>query len=689
MFQILKLETHISVRESFGLFGFEYEFKNGLNVICGHNSSGKSSILSCIYYALGMEQLLGMSSKKKSALDKCLISSFRHKGSLYHVRSTKVKLKIKNSSGEISLIERKATSDFDDSFNRIYVSLNGKEKKPYFLHSKGDHDSEKGFYNWLSKFISLPIPKSIDFDNGASNIQLYLQNIFSCSLIEQTKGWSEIYAQMPSFNIKNSKRKLTEFLLSLECFENEILLDKLKEDRKKLVETWERNFEKFQNRNQDVIFRISGISSESSQKSLASIKGSEIYLKPYDSWIEIESAISQLSIEYSNHRKKELQISMFKTPGNEKLTSAKKYLISHQRIVNKLVREKMIEKDKIERYVDTRYRLIEELANIEAIKEIDGDLSNITEVSVCPVCDSNIDSQSGIDLKKSEFGYEGTKSYIKSQISFLSSYIENAGTIIEQYDRSLNYYENKISEKKQEISYLNKDIVDINDGVSREHILKEIRLKDRLTYLERFQNDFLKMKSNLVSIRERIGSVDDEIKEIRTSISRDKEVIDSFRSIFRRYLTKYGYSSNENYEVDIRDSSPIKLFPSVFNNKAGGHIPIRLASSASDFVRSEWAYYLSLLSVSKRHPGIVIFDEPGQHAMNIASMKSLCRETSLLKDRQVILAISKDLKVINSHDVEEQLNIRDMLEEIDDYHMIEIDKDNEKAVKGLWVEGSE
>ncbi|KKK75739.1 hypothetical protein LCGC14_2870680, partial [marine sediment metagenome] len=51
-------------------FGFLFEFREGLNVLTGDNSSGKSTVLSCIYYCLGLEQLIG--SKGVNALSPAL-----------------------------------------------------------------------------------------------------------------------------------------------------------------------------------------------------------------------------------------------------------------------------------------------------------------------------------------------------------------------------------------------------------------------------------------------------------------------------------------------------------------------------------------------------------------------------------------------------------------------------------------
>ncbi len=44
----------------------------------------------------------------------------------------------------------------------------------------------------------------------------------------------------------------------------------------------------------------------------------------------------------------------------------------------------------------------------------------------------------------------------------------------------------------------------------------------------------------------------------------------------------------------------------------------------------------------RRHPGFLVFDEPGQHAMKPSSMKSLI-SASINTNKQVILAISKSV----------------------------------------------
>ncbi|HHX8576428.1 TPA: hypothetical protein ACVO18_004977, partial [Vibrio alginolyticus] len=168
---------------------------------------------------------------------------------------------------------------------------------------------------------------------------------------------------------------------------------------------------------------------------------------------------------------------------------------------------------------------------------------------------------------------------------------------------------------------------------------------------------------------------------INQSFSSDEDKIYLFQKTFQNYLQKFHYESNEIYKVKINSKQPFKVFPSVYNAAAGSAQPIRLASSASDFIRSEWAFYLSLLAKSNVHPGVLIFDEPGQHAMSIDSMTQLLEESEKFKNRQIILAISKFYKGYgkDKHD----FFIENITANLGDFTEIEVDSDNQKLVSEL------
>jgi hypothetical protein len=81
-----------------------------------------------------------------------------------------------------------------------------------------------------------------------------------------------------------------------------------------------------------------------------------------------------------------------------------------------------------------------------------------------------------------------------------------------------------------------------------------------------------------------------------------------------------------------------------YENGLARNVDIRFESSASDFIRAQWAYYTSLLKTflakSGNHFGILIFDEPQQQSASTQSLKAFLQELQNYKDSQVIVFAS-------------------------------------------------
>ena len=82
----------------------------------------------------------------------------------------------------------------------------------------------------------------------------------------------------------------------------------------------------------------------------------------------------------------------------------------------------------------------------------------------------------------------------------------------------------------------------------------------------------------------------------------------------------------------------------------GGDKPqsIKHNSSASDFVRSIWAYLIALYEVSSlkngNHIGLFLLDEPAQHAMTDPSQAALFERLSKLNCQSIVFASFEDKK---------------------------------------------
>lgn len=116
-------------------------------------------------------------------------------------------------------------------------------------------------------------------------------------------------------------------------------------------------------------------------------------------------------------------------------------------------------------------------------------------------------------------------------------------------------------------------------------------------------------------------------------------------------------SDNIVNEVFFKDENTTYKYLPVVKHGADNEEEIRADSSASDFIRSIWAYYLTLLTESKRHPGFLVMDEPCQHSMKEESLQHLFEYCASITDKQTILFCSSQPKTEESEQEEKSGNL--------------------------------
>lgn len=681
MLVIKNISAIINVKNDDGLFGFNFDFTRGVNIITGENSTGKSSILSCIYYNLGMEQLLGMT--QKGVLDKCLTSEFSYQGHSYKVLDSKISLKIENSLGNKAILKRDAVS-LSGLTNVITVTEN-EESRRYFLHSKDDHTDERGFYRWLQDFIGVNLPT----EKESGKHSLYLQNLFAACFIEQTKGWSDFFAQMPSFNMKDVKQKLVEYLLDLDCFEKDLEKDKLTAEKSELLEIWNQNISKFNGLDRTISYKIGEIAPKYFPLPITKPNKLELYVHMNEEWKSIVSVYDQKVRDYSfirnNNRKVEKNKNLNDISEERKVL--KLDLIKNQRIKAKIERQFSSELMKINSYKIQLKKLTEEKSNLIGSKKVDSILSDLSKSESCPLCDTELKIDN-LEHELSSKTFDNALNFISSKISMVEHYLKTFSNLESDYAKDMNYYNEQIAEIRTKISNIDRDLLSSNVSVSREDVYTEIRLAHEVEKYKNLIDAFDNLKNDLSFLNKRIRHINEDIKDINTSFKGDTEKLKKFESVFTDFLKKFHYSSNDDYFINIRDRNPYKAVPSVFNQATNTHQPIRISSSASDFIRSEWAFYLALLKCSPYHPGILMLDEPGQHAMSPDSLKVLLEQSNTFEGKQIILAISKSTKGYDENKRKTTWEIDSLFGNSSDYTILDIDLDKEKLVKRLDFESN-
>lgn len=231
MLRINRLRIEINTNN--GLYGLDEFFQSGLNFVASsENTCGKSSILAAIYYCLGFEQILGGAGGiGNKVLTSVFKSTIEDNGKDWMVTESGAYLEISNGN-EVRTIYRTIKSDYKDNrlitvFYGDYNAINNPEtiSEDYYVNIQNSATSEKGFHTFLEEFLHMDIPLVCTSDGN--DRKLYLQVIFAAMFIEQKHGWSDILSGMPIFGIRESKKRVIEYILNLDVLKNEKERDRL------------------------------------------------------------------------------------------------------------------------------------------------------------------------------------------------------------------------------------------------------------------------------------------------------------------------------------------------------------------------------------------------------------------------------------------------------------------------------
>jgi len=655
-------------------FGFNFTFNKGLNLLTGHNSSGKSTVLSCIYYCLGLEQLIG--SKGPKTLSPAIRESFKYQGKNYKTVSSECTLTILANDGHRYTLTRviKDPSNRESLNKEIIIEGNGIKTSKY-VHAIRDHD-EHGFYRWLADVNKLKILENVK-EEGKTSKSLYMQNIFSLSFIEQTKGWSDFFSMLPSFGIKGVKQKIVEYCLNLNSLESRLKLDDIAIKKDEVKRQWKSNVNRISLKLDQLSFYIPQLNTKSILTAKKVHKAMPLILLDnketnLDSYLEklglqikalnkvIEESSKNLINNDKNLQKKE-----------ELIASIKSYEQEHSKVYELMYEEQ----EKKKRYSKMLVEIEGDLKDFQDIKWISSDrIWDKVANSNCPVCEQDLAKISKNSI--SEEKVSKTSVFLKAQKELYKSYLDASSSSSEKYRAALTFYSLKIKSKRKELDLFSKDLSAPSVLAIRSEMQRLAELNQRYDSVDEFISYFEEIKNNLVDLSVQYFDYLEQEKETKALLKEDDTKVKSFENLFIQYLNKFGYRSNGTKSIHIENSGNYPLIPQI--NMYGQETQnIRFISSASDFVRSIWSYYISLLVLGERHPGFLVLDEPGQHQMRLDSQINLL-ESASSSGKQVIMAVSQDRKFDDK-----KVNIKELLLGLDEdeYNLLHIEDGDGCVVK--------
>ena len=639
----------IEINTTSGLFGAEYKFENGLNIIRGDNTSGKSSLFQSIIYGLGFEELLG--GKNEKTMQSVLKDQVEFpRDTRHNITQSFVYLEIENK--EIVTIKRSVASPtrksqlLDVYYGALLTGDNqALESRQMWVHDAGAASDELyGFHLFLTEFLGFNLPEVVTAKGDLH--KLYLQQIAPAFIIEQKTGWSDFFATMPYFGMRNTEQRVVEFLLNLDVFENEKRKQQLSSAKQNINNRWQNLFTKFQNladrsggkligleNNPSIINNYSGIyislirdDKPITLADLNEIQKTELAVLENQQTVTVGNKLSQNEIALNKLNDKLNQVTL-----NFELLSP----------------ELNFDKEKLKQYEKQIVAVQDDLRKNKGalkINKLGGDLPTTTAKNICPTCEQDLkDSLLPSDIQQVPMRIEDNISYLDSQERMIKVYIEGQQKTINEKENKLKDYKALAVEIRQRIRDLKKELVQDERLPSVIEIEKRIDLKRKVEF-------FNKVLESLSPLREDLKNLSSEYEKILNSESSlpkdffselDRQKLSTLKDNFIQLLKIFNYQSKP-FEA-IRISTDTYL-PVAQKTDAEQFYNIKFDSSASDFIRCIWAYTTALLKTSiaydTNHPRLLVFDEPKQQDMSKDSFKKFLNQLSNFKEQQVILFAS-------------------------------------------------
>ena len=628
-----------------GNFGFDYRLENGLNLIASdENTRGKSSVLLTIYYCLGFEEIVG--GKGQKTLTSVYKNIVYDENNTYNVLESDLFLEISNGT-EIITIYRAGKmegrsenlitvyfSDMDSIYNtKTYV-------EDMYVHSQNSTTSSKGFHSFLEKFLSLDLP--LVPTNDDTEYKLYMQLIFSCIFIEQKRGWADLFSAMPIFSIRDAKKRVLEYVLALDTLSNEKKKAHLKQREASIQSRWDIAFNEVSNACNREDCRI--VNLPSNPRLLDSDFLERVAIIPIGKEIiSIKDKLDMLEDEYEALKKTspkivdnfdELQNELSITEGSicnleTEIQEQRTRLLSEIQSVEKLTQNlKTINID------------IRNNKDALKLKNMGSDLQVSSYMGLCPLCHQHIEdtllpSQNCTPVMSIEDNIKHLESQ-KDMLDFaLSAHRKNKDTINE----NIQSISGRLFTLRRLAKAIRSDLFSVDEDVSETIVLKRIQIENKIDSLKKLMGF---VDSKLSEIKELSAEwkiyLQDKEKIPKLKFSNDDlNKLNTLESYFKSNLKAFGYKSVSNFNsIQISHENYLPISEG---------FDMKFDSSASDGIRSIWAFIIALMQTSiatkGNHPCILLFDEPAQHSIVTEDVMNLSKTIiSITGNVQVIFGIT-------------------------------------------------
>jgi prefoldin subunit 5 len=643
-------------------FGADIPFEAGLNIVQAPNTSGKSTCLQSIIYALGLERSLGpqLSIPLPYAMREQI---HEFEDAPYElVLQSYVELEIENAQGEIVVLHRDVVGGKNTKLIQTWrgpgftTGLPRGEQRDYFVLDSGSATHESGFHAYLAAFLGWDLPTVARYDG--TECPLYLEAIFPMLFVEQKRGWSAIQGPFPTFfRIQDIARRVMEFLLDLETARNRRRRAELRGTITELVGRWT-DRRKLLEESSSRVGRIRGLPAQpTAEFATAPIIDLQLYYQ--GEWVPIGEVTETVSVRIAELEASQLESVEEAAPDIQARVTDLREKIDALSAVLETVRTEYGSETQDNKALQDRVRSLESdlkrNQDAQKLQRLGSDLGRAASEHVCPTCHQDVSNELLPTVYSVGMALDENVGFVKSQLELYHAALSNSRERLQEIVARYRGSERDLQDKQQELRALRQELTRPSASPSRAAIEEIVRLQAFVERLRSVEELSFSLMDELREIASEWAAATNALRLLPTDelTAADKRKLEYLQRAIRRHLDRYGFRSFQPGEISLSSDN---FRPLVLRTENGETVEkeINFEVSASDAIRLKWAYYLSCLELmsdfSANHPGLAVFDEPGQQEIESASLFEFLRSAAQCSAhrQQVIVSTSETLSAVNA-----------------------------------------
>lgn len=630
------------------------QFKAGLNVLRARNSWGKSTMLHGMIFALGLEG--AFTSSQGVSLTPALTQALDLPSGRKTVIEAFTSLTIKNSRGQYLRVRRFSYSlDIGHKLVQVWTSptekgLDSVDVDEYFVRHPGSAVRDKGFHHFLANFLGCELPQVPAYGGGES--LLYLELLVPLLFVEQKFGWSGVAPRVrTNLKVREPLKRGVEYILGLSTLDRINAKNRLRDDLTDLKRRWDVLVRGLQasviGDGQRLSFTIEDPVGPS--KLRAPIMEAFIDGR----WLPTEVAVKRWTEQLLPDASVVPTVGSQIETSTSQLDTAETEAIRLGVSVRRIQDQRVFLSAEIDALRERRDAIEADKRRLEDAKLVigfGGEASvSVLEDNRCPTCEQDID---GAQTAFGEsFPIDENISFLKSESEAVRNMQVSVAGRMESLDYTLAAMQADLGSVRQNIRLLRDELTSPSGMPSVTRLQSDLILKERIRSIEAAQSmvDETYAEQEVLSVEFQLLRSRLEALKGDDLDDSDKRVIVDFQKTFRGQLRAYGLRSISPEEVTISQESLLPDNGGFDLNFTSADMDAKV--SASDTIRTKWAYVTSLFEVATRtengrHPGLLVLDEPRQQEVDridvMAFIKRLA-ETSAAGQIIYVTSEEKDM----------------------------------------------